>query len=375
MLKIGLLREIKPTEGRVMLTPEGVKVLVQNGIEVYVEHNAGELSRFDDLLYERAGAKIMPAMEKVLQKAQLLLHVSPPKPIEFEILNDSHINISFLNLLNTNAERLEALLETKAVFISAELLQDKKGGYALLQGMSEITGRLAVFKAAELLTIAEGGKGKLLSGTELIKSAVITIVGAGHVGRIAAKTAAQNGVNVNLLTLKPQKLDRLQQELPAVNSFEFTEQKLMELLPQTDVLFIALYSVKDTYDIKITAEMISLMEQGSAVIDISVEQSRVVETSKITSIEQPTFIRDGIIHYCVPNMASLVPRTASRILTKKLLHFLKILAKEDLKDSIVDLPGLIPALSIYKGKVTNRLYADLFHKEFYNIFELLELNL
>jgi len=375
MLKIGLLREIKPTEGRVMLTPEGVKVLVQNGIEVYVEHNAGELSQFDDLLYERAGAKILPAMEKVLQKAQILLHVSPPKPIEFEILNDSHINISFLNLLNTSAERLDALLETKAVFISAELLQNKKGDYPLLQGMSEITGRLAVFKAAELLTIAAGGKGRLLSGTDLIKAATITIVGAGHVGRIAARTAVQNGVNVNLLTLKPHKLERLHKELPRINTFEFSEQKLMELLPETDVLFIALYSVKDTYDIKITAEMISLLEKGSAVIDISVEQSKVVETSKITSIEQPTFIRDGIIHYCVPNMASLVPRTASRILTKKLLSFLKILAKEDLKEAIVDLPGLIPALSIYKGKVTNRLYADLYHKEFYNIFELLELNL
>ncbi len=375
MLKIGVLREIKPTEGRVMLTPEGVKVLVQNGIEVFVEHNAGELCMFDNLSYERAGAKILPTMEKVLQKTQVLLHVSPPKPIEFEILNENHINISFLNLLNTTAERLDALLETNATFISAELLQNKRGEYPLLQGMSEITGRLAVFKAAELLTIAEGGKGKLLSGTELIKAATITIVGAGQVGRIAAQAAVQNGVNVNLLTLKPHKLEKLCNELPAVHSYSFSDEKLMELLPETDVLFIALYSIKDTYDIQITAEMISLMEKGSAVIDISVEQSKVVKTSKITSIEQPTFIREGIIHYCVPNMASLVPRTASRILTKKLLKFLKVLAKKSLKDSIVELPGLIPALSIYKGKVTNRLYADLFHKEFYNIFELLELNL
>ena len=375
MHKVGLLREIKASESRVMLTPEGVKVLVQNGVEVFVENNAGELSRFPDLLYERAGATILPTMEKVVQKAEILLHVSAPKPIEFEILNETHTIISFLNLLNTQQDRLQAILETSASFISAELIQDDQGNYPLLMAISEIAGRIAVFKAADLLTIADGGKGRLLSGTELIKAATITIVGAGKVGRTAAQIAALNGVNVNLLTLKPEKLDWLKGELPAVNSFAYCEEKLSELLPATDVLFVALYSLREKYDIHIPKEQVALMEEGSVLIDISIERAGIVETSKITTIEQPTYVWEGIVHYCVPNITALTPRTASRVLTKKLLSYLKILAQKGLQQTLIEAPGLLPAMSIYKGKITNRTYADHFNQEFYNIFELLELNL
>ena len=375
MHKIGLLREIKCSESRVMLSPEGVKVLVQNGVQVFVENHAGELSRFDDLLYERAGATILPTMEKVVQKAEILLHVSAPKPIEFEILNESHTIISFLNLLNTKEERLQAFLDTRASYISAELIQDKQGDYPLLSAMSEIAGRLAVIKAAELLTIAHGGKGRLLLGTDLIKAASITIVGAGKVGRTAAQIAVANGVTVNLLTLKPEKLKWLSKELPGVHVDAYSAEKLSELLPTTDVLFVALYSLKEKYDIHISKEQVALMEEGSVLIDISIERAGIVETSKITSIEQPSFIREGVVHYCVPNITALTPRTSSRVLTKRILPFVKTFALNGLQQALVEQPGLVPAMSIYKGKITNRYYADYFKQEFYNIFELLELNL
>lgn len=374
MLKVGLLKELKQFEGRVMLTPEGVKVLVKNGIPVFVESDAGELCYFDNLQYEGAGATILPTMEKVFQKANLILQVQPPLPIEYDLLNDSHILLSFLNLIHS-AERLKALLETKGTFISAELIQDESGKYPLLMAMSEIAGRMAVTEGARLLTIAAGGKGKLLSGADIVKPAAITIIGAGKVGRTAALQAKVNGAHVNLLSLKPGKLDEFEKEHPDLKTDLYSEKKLRELLPHTDILIVAVYSLTDDYHIFISKEMINLMEKGSVIMDISVEQAHAVETSRVTSHEQPTFIVDEIVHYCVPNIPAVVPVTASRILTKKMIPYIKTLAMKGLKDSLVEEPGFISALNIYKGKVTNRFFADHFGHEFYSIFELLELNL
>lgn len=374
MLKVGLLREIKAHEGRVMLTPEGVKVLVKNNIPVFVESDAGVLCNFQNLDYERAGAQILPTMEKVFAKADLILQVLPPSPIEYDIITPSHIMVSFLNLIHS-PERLKALLNTKATFISAELIQDDNGKYPLLMGMSEIAGKISIHVAQRLLNIIEGGKGKLLAGTELTKPATVTIVGSGKVGRTAALHAQAIGAQVNLISLKEGKLDQFAKENPQINTFLYSPQTLKHVLPETDVLIIAVYSLKNDYNISISREQINLMEKGSVVIDISVEQIKTVETSHITSHEQPSFVVDGIVHYCVPNIAAAVPVTASRILTKRILPVVKSLSLKGLKDSLVEFAGLIPALNIYKGKVTNRFYADHFGYEFYNIFELLELNL
>ena len=374
MLKVGLLREIKAHEGRVMLSPEGVKVLVKNNIPVYVESDAGVLCNYQNLEYERAGAQILPTMEKVFAKADLILQVLPPSPIEYDIITPSHIMVSFLNLIHS-PERLKALLNTKATFISAELIQDDNGKYPLLMGMSEIAGKVSIHVAQRLLSIIEGGKGKLLAGTELTKPATVTIVGSGKVGRTAALHAQSCGAQVNLVSLKKGKVEQFAKENPQINTFLYSPESLNKLLPETDVLIIAVYSLKNDYDISISREQINLMEKGSVLIDISVEQLKTVETSHITSHEQPSFIVDGIVHYCVPNIAAAVPVTASRILTKRILPVVKNLALKGLKDSLIEFAGLIPALNIYKGKVTNRFYADHFGYEFYNIFELLELNL
>ncbi len=374
MLKVGLLREIKAHEGRVMLTPEGVKVLVNNDIPVFIESEAGILCNYQDLDYERAGAQILPTMEKVFAKADLILQVQPPSPIEYDIITSSHLMISFLNLIHS-PERLKALLKTKATFISAELIQDDNGKYPLLMGMSEIAGKYAIHIAQRLLSIVEGGKGKLLAATELTKPAVITIVGAGKVGRTAALHALANGAQVNIFSLKEGKLDEFIKDYLQINVLRYSPEALNKILPETDVLITAVYSLTNDYDIFISRQQINLMEKGSVIIDISVEQAKTIETSHTTSHEQPSFTVDGIVHYCVPNIAAAVPVTASRILTKRVLPIVKSLALKGLKDSLVEFAGLIPALNIYKGKVTNRFYADHFGYEFYNIFELLELNL
>ena len=374
MLNIGIVKELKPYESRVMITPEGVGVLTRNGLTVYVENGSGESCGFDDLQYERAGATILPTMEKIFSKAQLIIQVQPPHPIQFELLTENHILLSFMNLVH-QADRLAALINTKSTFISAELLQDAEGKYPLLIGMSEIAGKMAVFLSAMLLTSPEGGKGKLLTGTDFSKPSEMTIVGAGTVGRTVASMAQSLGVKVNLVTLKPEKIEEVHREVPEVHIQAYSDELLKDLLPQTDVLIVAIHSLKREFDIKITRDMIQLMEKGSVLIDISVAEAHVVETSHLTNHDQPTFVVDGIVHYCVPNIGALVPQTASRVLTKKLLPYVKILALKELKDALLEEPGLVPAIGIYKGKITNRLVADYYNQDFYNIFELLELNI
>ena len=374
MHKIGLLKELKQYEGRVLLTPEGVKVLVKNGIQVFVESEAGKKSNFDDVLYEKNGATILPTMEKVLQKASLILQVQPPSPIQYELFNEHHTVLSFQNMQQTT-DRIKALLESNAVFFSIEMVQDEESNYPVLMGMSEIAGRMTIHKAAQLLTITEGGKGKLLSGADIVKPATVTVIGGGKAGRTAAITAKKIGAHVRLLTLKESKLQEVKTELGGIEVEMYSEQRLSDILPDTDVLIVAVYSLRREFDLFIRKELINLMEPGSVVIDISIEQKDIVETSHLTSHDKPTYILDGIVHYCVPNIAAVVPLTASKILTKKLLPYVKTLALNGLKNALDEEPGLIPALTIYKGKMTNRYLAEHFGHDFYNIFELLELNL
>ncbi len=374
MLEVGIVKEIKPYDGRVMMTPEGVGVLTRNGLSVYLENGVGKNAGFPDLQYERAGGIILPTMEKVFEKAQLIIQVQPPHPLQFELLTENHILLSFMNLMH-QSDRLLAMLKTKSTFISAELLQNDEGIYPLLNGMSEIAGKMSVFVASILLTPPEGGKGILISGTEVTKPATITILGAGIVGRNAALTANTMGARVNVLSLKPEKIDRIQENLLPAKVQAYSEELLRELLAATDVFIVAVHSLKKDFDIKVTREMIGLMGKGSVLIDVSVSQANVVETSHITNHDQPTFVVDGIVHYCAPNMAALVPQTASRVLTKKLIPYVKLLALKGLKEALLEEAGLIPAIGIYKGKVTNRMVADYHGQDFYNIFELLELNI
>ena len=175
--------------------------------------------------------------------------------------------------------------------------------------------------------------------------------------------------------LSIQKLDALRAELPEADIEDYSEERLRAILPETDVLIVSVYSLHQDTEIKITRDMIGLMEEGSVVVDVSINQTNVVETSHFTTLDQPTFIVDGIVHYCVPNLSAAVPLTASKVITKKLLPFVKTLMQNELKESLVYEPGLLSALTIYKGKVTHRSFAERFGYEFYNIFELLELNL
>jgi len=375
MHKIGLLKEIKNFESRVGLSPEGVKILVESGLEVFVESGAGSECSFSDEQYSDAGATIVPSAEKLVKNADLLIKVLPLSPVEEELIDNSHIVFSFLKL-SPKIERLNSLVDKKFTYFAADLLEDQKGVYTVLEAMSEVAGRMVVHVAASLLSTTYGGRGLLLSGANVIPPANVTIIGSGLVGRVAAVHAWTNGANVNVLTLKPERIKKYKIQRDGLEINEFSREKLDELLPKTDVIIVAVYSLKQAPEkYLMDKESIKLLQPGSLIMDLSVDRNQVVETSHITNIIQPTFVLDDIVHYCVPNITSTVPVTSSKIFTMKTLPFIEILAKHGLKMAIDKSPELLSALALYKGKVTNRIIADRFGFTFHNIFDLLELNL
>ncbi|MCB0282404.1 MAG: hypothetical protein H6627_02335 [Calditrichae bacterium] len=375
MLKVGILKEIKNFESRVGICPEGVRLLVDSGVEVFVESGAGEGSRFPDDLYSQAGATVVPSAEKLMRNAELLVKVLPLTPVEAELLSDSHLVFSLLKL-NPSGDRLKSLMEMQTVYFAADFLEDEQGRHPVLEAISEVSGRMAVHIAANLLSVSHQGKGILLSGAELIAPANVTIVGAGMIGRVAAIQAWTNGANVNVLSLKPENMTQYNIVRDGLSLKEYSDKNLSDLLPSTDILIVSVYFLKASdINVKITKEMISMLKPGSVVIDLSIEQNPVIETSHVTNIAQPTFIAEDIIHYCVPNITATVPVTTSKIYSKKIIPFIEILAKNGLKNALNLSPELLSAMAVYKGKITNRHLADRFNHTFYNIFDLLELNI
>jgi len=374
MLTIGLLKEILPEEHRVLLTPESVRVLVRQGINVLVEDGAGKGAGCETEEYERVGASIVPSVEKLVRQADVILKVMPPKPVEYELFNEHHRVLSFLNL-KFSPDRLKDLLATKATYFSLELLQEASGVYPVLMAMSEISGQIAVHMAAHFLMSFNGGKGKTLNGWAAVKPASILILGGGKVARTAALEAVKAGARVTMLGLKPGKLTKFLEENNSIQHFPYSPEAIKELLPDTDVLISAVYSLWDDYPVMISREMVNLMSKGSVVIDVSVNRSKTIESSVATTHEQPVYQLDGITYYCVPNLPAAVPYTATRVLSGTVLPYIKSISRKNLKSALIEQPGLLSGLSLYKGKITNRFLADYHKHEFYNIFELLELNL
>lgn len=375
MLKVGLLKEIRNFDSRVGLSPQGVRQLAEAGLEVFVEAGAGEGCSFGDELYREAGATVVPSGEKLIRNAELLVKILPLSPVESELINDSHIVFSLLRL-NPKGERLKSLLNSKTVYFAADFIEDQNGKHPVLAAISEVAGRMAVHVAANLLMVVAGGKGILLSGADVISPANVTIVGAGLIGRVAAVQAWKNGANVNLLSLKPENVGDYDIVRDGLEIAKFSYDNLKKLLPSTDVLIVSVYTLKNpTVDINISKDMIALMQPGSVLIDLSVEQTPVVETSHVTNIDQPTYIMNDVLHYCVPNISAGAPVTASKVYNFKILPFVELLAKNGIKDSLNRSPELLSSLVMYKGKVTNRFVADRYSFSFHNIFDLLDLNI
>jgi len=376
-MKIGILREIKTTENRVLLVPEDVQKIVEAGHEVFVENGAGSYSNFEDAEYESVGAQILPTSEKIFDTVELIGKVHAPLPIEYELLHDDHIIFSFLHLAN-NADLMNALLKLKATFFAMEMIRSANDGkHPILEAMSKIAGQLAIFEGAKYLERTYGGKGVLFGTADKNNPTRVTIIGAGNAGISATKTALALGAHVNLIDHDFVRLESVSgiTNMQNLDRFEFSRGILRELLIETDILIAAVQIPGQKSPILVQKEDVALLGKGSVVIDLSIDQGGCVATSRPTTPENPIFVFQDIIHFCVTNLPSAVPNTSSSALSKAVIPYIIQLAQLGCEEATALNLELRNGMNIYNGKIVNQQLAEVHNIEAYDILELFELSI
>ncbi|MCS7188297.1 MAG: alanine dehydrogenase [Bacteroidia bacterium] len=362
-LSVGIPRERYLQERRVPLTPAAVSALTARGHRVYVEHRAGEYASFPDRAYAEAGASIVYSPEEIYSHADCIVKITPPTEREWQYLQPKQIIFSAVHMGSLQHEYIKVLLDKNVTAIGYEFLQAKDGSLPIMRMMSEIAGYAAIQIAAELLS--QQGRAMLLGGITGVSPAQVLILGAGTVALYAARAALGFGCSVTVLDEEVYRLQRLRTALGyPVPTALIQPELLNELLPRTDVLIGALYRKGAPAHMVVTAEHVARMTEGSIIIDVAIDQGGNIETSVQTTHELPTFVKYGILHYCVPNIPSRVPRTASIAFSNVLLPILLRLG---------DYGGIRPLLAAghmiksgvytYARHLTNRTLARLLHME------------
>ncbi|HLF35348.1 MAG TPA: alanine dehydrogenase [Cyclobacteriaceae bacterium] len=366
-LFIGIPKETSFQENRIALTPEGVSLLTSNGHEIWIESGAGVATKFTDKDFSDAGAKIIYSKGEVFH-ADIILKVEPPTVDEVSLIKTNRVLISALQLGNQNSEYLNALNKKKLTALAYELIEDKAGGMPAVRAMSEIAGSTVMLIAAEYLSNVNNGKGIILGGITGVPPTRVVILGAGTVAEYAARTAIGLGADIQIFDNHLYKLRRLKHALgQQVYTSTINNVLLSEALRQADVVIGALRAEKGKNRYVVTEEMVSTMKPGSVVIDVSIDQGGCIETSKITTHNKPIFTKYGVIHYCVPNIASRVARTATTALSNIFTPIFYQAGEEGgLEDMIFNNSWLMKGVYAYNGNLTNPYIARKFnmkHKE------------
>lgn len=361
-LRIGIPKESFFQENRVAITPSSASVLVANGHEIYIEHNAGEGARFTDKDYSEVGAIICYKREDVFKQADYILKISPLSGEELSLLRESQTLISAVNLGSLNPDYINHLIKKNITAIGFEFYRSGDGSLPLVQMMSEIAGVSSIHIASELLTGNNNGQGILLGGITGIPPAEVTIVGAGTVGFNAAQTAMGMGARVRIIDQEIYKLRRIEKEL-GINVYTSVAQGnyIFDAVTAADVVIGAAYQEGHKAPMVVTEDMVRQMREGSVIIDIAIDQGGCIETSRPTTHDQPTFLKHGVIHYCVPNIASRVARTASIAVSNILGPLLVNIGDSGGLDNLIKYnEGLKQGVYIYRRHLTKKNIARIF---------------
>ena len=359
-MKVGIPKEIKQGESRVGMTPAGVAELVKHGHDVFVQHTAGCGSGFPDEEYVAAGATILPTMEEVYASADMIVKVKEPIAPEYPLIKRGQVVFTYFHFA-CDLELTEAMLQNGAVCVAYETVQLPDRSLPLLIPMSEVAGRMATLNGAYYLQKTKGGKGKLISGVPGVEPARVLVLGGGTVGEAAARMAAGLGADVIIADVNLPRLRQLGMELPPnVNTLFSTDHNIRRLLPMVDIVVGSVLIPGAKCPHLITRDMLRLMEPGSVLVDVAIDQGGCFETSHPTTHEHPTYEVDGIVHYCVANIPGAVPHTSTIALTNATLRYALALADKGWQKACRDDASLRLGLNVVDGKVTFQAVADAF---------------
>lgn len=352
-MRIGVPKEIKDNEYRVGLTPSSVGELVRGGHEAIVEQGAGMGAGFTDGDYRAAGAALVEGPDPVYERAELIVKVKEPLPLERAKLRKGQTLFTYLHLA-PDAELTHALIDSGAHCIAYETVTAPGGGLPLLTPMSEVAGRLATQVGAHFLEKHAGGRGVLLAGVPGVPAADVVILGAGVVGSHAAAIASGMGANVIVADRNPEALRRIDSNLRGAARTVFsTPTAVAEIVKRADLLICAALRPGERAPRLITLDMLSTMKCGSVIVDVAIDQGGCCESSRPTTHSDPTYVVECILHYCVPNMPGVVPRTSTFALNNATLPFVRAIADKGWRKALRDDPHLRNGLEISDGKVTS----------------------
>ncbi|MET0411296.1 MAG: alanine dehydrogenase [Polyangiaceae bacterium] len=357
---IGVPRETKTDEFRIALKPAGAELLVRDGHRVLIEAGAGQGSGFSDDDFRRTGAVIVGDAERVFGEAELLVKVKEPQPREIELLTPRHTVFGYMHFAGSR-ELTERCLAAGFTAIAYETLADPNGNLPLLTPMSEVAGRLSVQEGAKYLERPFGGRGVLLGGVPGVDSANVLVIGGGVVGSNAARMAAGLGAHVTLLDVNLGQLRYLSDVMPANVSCVYSDKHAIDAyLAQADLVIGAVLLPGRKAPKLISKKQIATMQPGSVIVDVSIDQGGCLETSEPTTHSKPTFVVDGVVHYCVANMPAAVSRTSTHALCNATLPYVRKLASLGSKAFVALDRGHATALNMLGGKIVNHDVADAF---------------
>lgn len=360
-LYIGIPKEIILQENRVPLVPSSVATLVANGHRVVIEAQAGSKAHFNDREYSEAGADIAYSPEQVY-KADVILKAAPPTLEEIDYMRPNQILISPLQLPIISAEYIHKLKQKRVIALAMEYIMDDSGSFPVVHIMSELAGLCAMLTAAELMSSTGGGKGVLLGGISGVPSAKVVILGAGIVAEYATRTALGLGAEIRIFDNNIYKLKRLQNHVGTPLYTSAIDPYVLEReLITADVAIGAMHSKTGRTPLVVSEDIVMKMKPGAVIIDVSIDQGGCFETSEVTSIDHPTFIKHDVIHFCVPNIASRVSRTASLAISNILTPILlKTSGVGNIEHLLFSNHGLRHGVYTYKGSLTNEYLGERF---------------
>jgi alanine dehydrogenase len=357
---IGIPKEIKTGEYRVAITPAGVLALKKNNHSILIETEAGKGSGYSNEDYLTNGAEIISNPSEIYERAELILKVKEPLESEYSFIRANQIVFTYFHFASSR-KLTDAMIKSRSVCIAYETVEKADRSLPLLIPMSEVAGKMAVQQGAKYLEKHQKGRGILLGGIPGVSPAQVLILGAGIVGTNAAKMAAGLGANVTIMDINIARLRQLDDLLPAnVNTIFSNEYNIKEAVKKADLIIGAVLIPGAKAPILVSKDMLPLMKQGTVLIDVAVDQGGCIETCKPTTHDDPTYILEGIVHYCVANMPGAVPYTSTLGLTNATLPYLLQLANKGWENACTENNELQKGLNIVKGEISYRPIAEAF---------------
>ena len=358
---VGVPKETKNNEYRVSLLPVGVEMLTALGHKILIEQDAGKGSGIRDEEYEHAGAMIVKSNREVFSQAQMLVKIKEPLPQEYEFLKEGQIVFTFFHFA-ANRQLTEAMLKKKIIAFAYETLQNENGELPCLTPMSEVAGRMAVHEGAKYLEEPMKGRGILLGGVPGVAPAEVVILGAGVVGSNACKMAAGLGANVSILDINLNRLRYLDEIMPPnVHTIMSNAHTIRDAVLKADLVIGSVLKRGAKAPRLVERKIVSEMKAGAVIVDVAIDQGGCFETSRPTTHDQPTYVEENVVHYCVTNMPGAVPRTSTYALTNATLPYILMLAEDGYKKVLRESYELKSALNMYMGELTIQEVADTFN--------------